>query len=826
METDLIRPAEEEINFFSEGLFMASKLRRIRAELGIFDPKEEVPRELDHKHDSTSLSKEQAQLRILAALIYSSLGGKATVQETEPGLLSVSFPSGPVFTIHVKDGKAVLGGLPNAPNLHQYLGNVGEEREVGLNDIAEQAQSMIEESLQEGAPPPSVYFQSSEAVPELGEMDYQGYGGEEDLVQEPQLQPAQQPQLPEEQMPPLGPPMGLPGYPSDQWGQSAPMQPPMDQFGMAQQPAANVPMPPAGGQVPLPGGQPPMGPQQPYPPMPTSARRRISSVLDEVAEVLQAKGLRVLASRLDRVTNSFEKLVQVRIAADFQVEPLGVIGNTFLVLINGIRYGYHPVNITAEELERKFLEIMKYSKGRAVSWLKKNSTLASGSVKNIPQALRHTVQKPTSGVLAKEGKPVNPWKICNTLPEGTSDEKYERCCVPGTLITVEGGLQKSIEDVKVGDKVLTHRGHLRKVTEVFERDVNQKVLSLRVAGLPIPLLVTPNHPINILPMQQDWRSGRKTVYGDKVVFKEAGDLRKGDAVHTPTPFFGAAEGSMDEETAFILGVFAAEGFTEGTRDRKEYWWCGPNRQVLRKATGGNFGYSAVFALNKFKDVHLKEKILNYVAERWQDSKVTVFSGSSSEEVELVAINNREFANFCERHCGLNAKKKQLSVELMKAAPSIQKAFFVGYAFGDGCLHKHEGLDKLTTGSASLQLTSQLFWMLDRCGVVATMGKRKNKGGPTNRGKQGLWIYELRIASTQLQHFSGEFDLVRREKQRVGKRFARAASTFGRLTSVKEVPYCGKVYNLEVEGDNSYVASFFSVHNCVRKVKKKHPVKKS
>jgi hypothetical protein len=41
------------------------------------------------------------------------------------------------------------------------------------------------------------------------------------------------------------------------------------------------------------------------------------------------------------------------------------------------------------------------------------------------------------------------------------------CCVPGTMILMGDGSEKPIEDVKVGDFVVTHTGVIRRVTEVF-----------------------------------------------------------------------------------------------------------------------------------------------------------------------------------------------------------------------------------------------------------------------------------------------------------------------------------------------------------------------
>lgn len=66
------------------------------------------------------------------------------------------------------------------------------------------------------------------------------------------------------------------------------------------------------------------------------------------------------------------------------VNVLGVSTGEFGLRINGKEYSYAPVKssgLTVYDLERKFKTIAKYSIGRALAWLKKNSILATGGKK-------------------------------------------------------------------------------------------------------------------------------------------------------------------------------------------------------------------------------------------------------------------------------------------------------------------------------------------------------------------------------------------------------------------------------------------------------------
>ena len=78
------------------------------------------------------------------------------------------------------------------------------------------------------------------------------------------------------------------------------------------------------------------------------------------------------------------------------LKPLGTIGNTFFVMINGRKYGYEPqpqTKMTADQLEKEFLSRIKLlGRGVALKWLKdpQITKLVSGSVKGIPVVARGT----------------------------------------------------------------------------------------------------------------------------------------------------------------------------------------------------------------------------------------------------------------------------------------------------------------------------------------------------------------------------------------------------------------------------------------------------
>lgn len=62
---------------------------------------------------------------------------------------------------------------------------------------------------------------------------------------------------------------------------------------------------------------------------------------------------------------------------EFEVKTLGAKGKAYYIAIDGKQYGYVPKTFTLDQIEAKFKSILKHSPGKALAWLKKNTTLIS-----------------------------------------------------------------------------------------------------------------------------------------------------------------------------------------------------------------------------------------------------------------------------------------------------------------------------------------------------------------------------------------------------------------------------------------------------------------
>src|SRR5690625_4101000 len=143
------------------------------------------------------------------------------------------------------------------------------------------------------------------------------------------------------------------------------------------------------------------------------------------------------------------------------------------------------------------------------------------------------------------------------------------CFVAGTLITTTDGV-KPIEDVRKGDKVLTHTNAFQ---EVIVPMVKRKkgIYELNVQGSP-STLVTEEHPVYVREMYRTYKreNGKRTNkrnWSDPK-WVEAKDLKKG--VH----FVGMSENievtnphELTKEEAWLIGRYVADGYIRNNKRR-------------------------------------------------------------------------------------------------------------------------------------------------------------------------------------------------------------------------------------------------------------------
>jgi len=221
---------------------------------------------------------------------------------------------------------------------------------------------------------------------------------------------------------------------------------------------------------------------------------------------------------------------------------------------------------------------------------------------------------------------------------------------------------------------------------------------------------------------------------------------------------------LNTETAWLLGLYIAEGFSSST--------------------------SACFSLNHDeKDLQQRiidiGKAIGYSPKKYRSPTSTV-----------VVIPSRILARALRTWCGRGARNKRIPdfVAFHKNL-AILRALLEGYIAGDG--YKSRNISYMGTTSKVLALQLQL--LAARLGLFLSINRVKSgasviNGRPIKGGPDGGYVMETRPRSNQSYAKVTELGIL------------------NPVRMVETIPFKGKVYNLET-ADNTYLVSNAVVHNC-------------
>lgn len=400
--------------------------------------------------------------------------------------------------------------------------------------------------------------------------------------------------------------------------------------------------------------------------------------------------------------------------------------------------------------------------------------------------------------------PKDPGKMHLLVSAMGASEYWGQNCLPaGTPVLMADGGCLPIEAISVGDEVISHTGNVRKVTRSFVHDA-EGLVSVRPQGHARPLRTTSGHPYYAVRKEDAVRLRRSIVWqrdADVLSLREAtkeytlslspewieaGDLCEGDLVFLKVDTEQEVHPELDGiDTATILGLYAAEGCIGRRRrkDRKGEPW---QDFVVIFTLGGHEGDKA-------------DKLVRLLKERGLSPRRTdQYQGNCAIRVEAYS---QKLARLCRDHVGKGAHYKHLSPSVMRMPKEWQAAFIASYAGGDGCYRgPGRGEGGLRISTASEELAIDVRMLLARLGFAASVIPGRQHHTSWGAGNK---IFEISLPAGQLNQ--------RRTTSES------AVHPDGYLVCpVKSVYYDeswrGRVYNIEVDRDNSYVADHVVVHN--------------
>lgn len=354
------------------------------------------------------------------------------------------------------------------------------------------------------------------------------------------------------------------------------------------------------------------------------------------------------------------------------------------------------------------------------------------------------------------------------------------CFVAGTLIHTEEGF-KPIEDVKVGDKVLSHDNQYYAVEKTGHKPSTDMY---KVVGSMFDEIVcTGEHPFYT---RERYRYGHKNIRA----FREPrwvnaqdlnNDLYLGYAINTKSelPHW---EGSIDNR----WGHHKKVNNLQPVLDNPMFWY------LMGRYVGdgwkkiGESGNGIIICCSSRNE----NSLLNAISELgWKAYK------SEERTVLKYTICSNELCSFVERY-GYYAHGKQIDEETMALPVELLKSFVQGVIDSDGCYTNNEY--KITSVSKTL------VYGLQQC--IAKVYHRPVKMYKCER--PCTCVIEGRVVNQR-----DTYTIVWHDPKKQDKAFYEDGYVWFPLQKIEKLDESDIVYNIQVAESHSYTANGAIVHNC-------------
>jgi len=345
------------------------------------------------------------------------------------------------------------------------------------------------------------------------------------------------------------------------------------------------------------------------------------------------------------------------------------------------------------------------------------------------------------------------------------------CFMAGTLITTQDGLTP-IEDVKVGQLVLTHERRWRPVTRVMAKHEAPTVAVKALGGGPV--LTTAEHPFYARLKTLVWDNEKRRhvrSWGDPE-WVNAADLTRDHFLGAPLDHDGTSDG-IGAALAYLMGRWLGDGWTQ----------TGP-RAGRDPARSRNWKVIICCAYDEADDLAARISEAGFHATRSDERTAVRFIICSNALVEQVA----DF--------GTGAAGKKIPGWVFDLPADDRAAMIRGWLDADGAAHSTRNAETASTVSRELaygmaRLIRQTHNVPVSIHPVKARGKSVIEGRTVNNRPQ----FEVVFGPTSREAFIED------------------GYVWAPVRSVTPTGETATVHNLSVQGDETYVADGFTVHNC-------------
>ncbi|MBI3011727.1 MAG: SufD family Fe-S cluster assembly protein [Candidatus Omnitrophica bacterium] len=429
------------------------------------------------------------------------------------------------------------------------------------------------------------------------------------------------------------------------------------------------------------------------------------------------------------------------------------------------------------------------------------ATWSGGSFIYVPKGVK--VEMPLQAYFRINAKNMGQFERTLIIADEGAEVTYiEGCFTKGALVTTNPDY-KPIEQIKVGERVLTHAGQYRHVYRTQERPYSGPLYTVEMYGDSTQRLeVTAEHPFLYVKRERanernrhwdvQWGTPKDLKWRDYLAVPVNRITESVSSTKVTVPFRRQSETVELPSTAGffrLVGYFLAEGSTDP-------------RGYIHFAFGET-------------ERELIEDVKSLLRQTLGVTKADEFPHPKNHGINLV-VSSAKLARAFRQLFGESAGTRRIPQWMMLETPEKQRELIVGVFRGDGNYYnqrnKHGRKEIFRITTVSPVLARQVRDVLLRLGVVACLNRRDRR----HEHRQAM--YTIGVGGEFASRF-GELVGIQVRSSLNGKKRAAmfaideryAYVPIKRITKrlVKNTP----VYNFSVEGDESYVAGGVAVHNC-------------
>ena len=402
-----------------------------------------------------------------------------------------------------------------------------------------------------------------------------------------------------------------------------------------------------------------------------------------------------------------------------------------------------------------------------------------------------------------KGKLSTPYKSVLKFDKNPYNERQTTgdCLVKGTTVLMSDGSIKNIEDIKIGDSVITHTNRSKQVYELINKKPSEgQINHIYIKKYDKNLSVTNDHKMLVFnDSGYEWIEAKNLKEGDLLVLPKKETSHSHDRILDLLDYVSNLQyeitdanirikGSKNTLPRFIrlstdlmwlLGLYAAEGGIDGN-----------NKERI------------TFNLH-IKEIELRNRII-YLLQNIFGAKCTVMN-RMDKNVCCVRCSNIIVSRLFSYFINGNQWSKNLNREIINSSTYHRVAFLRGWSDGDGSITTHKRR-RLVGVSVSKVLIKDISDILISLQIQHTISKRK----PRNRSKEA---YQIDLYGDQVYKIYPELSLMTKVQVKQNK-LTCSLGLLAPITKITNEIYTDNVYCINVEHDHSFIANGFISHNCV------------